>query len=133
MPGPGRDQHILFVDDESPIVEIARVMLPRLGYRVTACSRPREALEVLQKNPQDIDLLMTDFSMPDMNGIDLIRAAILIKPTLPAVLLTGYGRSIDSKASVGLNISEVVNKPFTMENLASAIHGAVAPPAGARR
>ncbi len=132
LPGPGRDQHILFVDDESPIIEVARVMLPRLGYRVTACNRPREALEVLRKNSADIDLLMTDFSMPDMNGIDLIRAAILLKPSLPAVLLTGYGRSIDTKAAVGLNISEVVNKPFTMENLASAIHGALAPPAGTR-
>jgi two-component system cell cycle sensor histidine kinase/response regulator CckA len=131
-PGRGRDQHILFVDDEGPIIEVAKVMLPRLGYRVTTCARPREALEVLQKNAADIDLLMTDFSMPEMNGIDLIRAAIRIKPTLPTVLLTGYGRPIDSKASVGLNISEVINKPFTMENLASAIHGALAPSAGTR-
>jgi two-component system cell cycle sensor histidine kinase/response regulator CckA len=132
MPGRGRDQHILFVDDEGPIIEVAKVMLPRLGYRVTACNRPREALEVLQKNGGDIDLLMTDFSMPDMNGIDLIRAAVLIKPSLPTVLLTGYGRPIDSRAAVGLNISEVINKPFTMENLASTIQGALARPAGAR-
>ena len=132
LPGRGRNQHILFVDDESPIVEIAKVMLPRLGYRVTTCNRPREAIEVLEKNAADIDLLMTDFSMPDMNGIDLIRVAIRLKPTLPALLLTGYGRSIDSRAAVGLNICEVVNKPFTMENLASAIHGALAPRAGVR-
>ena len=131
-PAPGADQHVLFVDDESPIIEVAKVMLPRLGYRVTTCSRPREALAVLQQQAGDIDLLMTDFSMPDLNGIDLIREAIRIKPSLPAVLLTGYGRPIESKAAVGLNISEVVHKPFTMEILAGAIHGALAPRAHPR-
>ena len=70
---------------------------------------------------------MTDFSMPDMNGIDLIRAATGIKPDLPAVLLTGYGRPIDSRAAIGLNIRETINKPFTMENLGSAIQGALRP------
>lgn len=132
MPGRGRDQHILFVDDEAPILEVAKVMLPRLGYRITACNRPREALELLERNDSDIDLLMTDFSMPEMNGIDLIRAAIRLKPSLPTVLLTGYGRPIDSHAAVGLNIAEVINKPFTMENLAGAIHGALARPATTR-
>jgi CheY-like chemotaxis protein len=70
---------------------------------------------------------MTDFSMPEMNGVDLVRAATLLKPSLPSVLLTGYGRPIDSRAAVGLNIYEVVSKPFTMDNLASAIQGALAP------
>jgi two-component system cell cycle sensor histidine kinase/response regulator CckA len=131
VPGPapsqGQNQHILFVDDEGPIVEVAKVMLPRLGYRVTACNGPREALEALRKHGADIDLLMTDFSMPEMNGIDLIRASIGLKPGLPAVLLTGYGRPIDSKAAVGLNLCEIIHKPFTMETLASAIQGALAP------
>jgi two-component system cell cycle sensor histidine kinase/response regulator CckA len=125
-PGQGQNQHILFVDDEGPIVEVAKVMLPRLGYRVTACNRPREALEALRKDGAGIDLLMTDFSMPEMNGVDLIRAAMQLRPGLPAVLLTGYGRPIDSKAAVGLNICEIIHKPFTMENLSSAIQGALA-------
>ncbi|HEY0863538.1 MAG TPA: PAS domain S-box protein [Lacunisphaera sp.] len=123
----GQNQHILFVDDETPIIEVAKVMLPRLGYRVTACSSPRAALEHLRKDPAGFDLLMTDYSMPDMTGIDLIRAAILLKPDLPAVLLTGYGRPLESKAAIGLNIRELVNKPFTMEILAAAIRDALIP------
>ncbi len=123
----GQGQHILFVDDETPIIEVAKVMLPRLGYRVTACNTPRAALDLLRENPADFDLLMTDYSMPDMNGIDLIRAAGQFRADLPAVLLTGYGRPLDSTAAVGLNIREVINKPFTMEILASAIHGALTP------
>ncbi len=123
----GQNQHILFVDDETPIIEVARVMLPRLGYRVTVCNSPRAALESLRSNPAGFDLLMTDYSMPEMTGIDLIRSAIQLKPDLPAVLLTGYGRPLDSTAAVGLNIREVINKPFTMETLAGAIQGALAP------
>ncbi len=125
----GHNEHILFVDDEAPIAEVAKVMLPRLGYRVTVFSNPREALGFLRENSADLDLLMTDYSMPDMNGVDLIRAATRLKPSLPAVLLTGYGRPLDSKAAVGLNIREVITKPFTMEILASAIQGALEPKA----
>jgi signal transduction histidine kinase/ActR/RegA family two-component response regulator len=123
----GQNQHILFVDDETPIAEVARVMLPRLGYRVTVFIRPREALEYFRLNLAAIDLLMTDLSMPELSGVDLIREAIRLKPELPAVLLTGYGRTFDSRASSSLNIREVITKPFTMENLASAIHGALVP------
>lgn len=129
-PDGGQNQHILFVDDESPIVEIVQVMLPRLGYRVTACNGPREALEFMRKNGASVDLLLTDFSMPEMNGIELIRAAVRFKPGLPAVLLTGYGRSIDSNATAGLNICEIIHKPFTMETLAGAVHGALESKAG---
>ncbi len=124
---PGHNQHILFVDDEAPIADVARVMLPRLGYRVTVFNNPREALEYLRLNLADTDLLMTDLSMPEMSGVDLIREAIRLKPDLPAVLLTGYGKTFDSRAALSLNIREVVTKPFTMENLASAIHGALVP------
>jgi CheY-like chemotaxis protein len=125
-PPTGRNQHILFVDDEHPILEVAKVMLPRLGYRVTICSGPRDGLEILRQPGANVDLLMTDFSMPEMNGIEFIRAAVRLKPELPAVLLTGYGRQLDSKAAIGLNLCEIIHKPFTMEILASAIEGALA-------
>ena len=123
----GRNQHIIFVDDETAIAEVAKVMLPRLGYRASVFNQPRAALDFLRENSADVDLLMSDFSMPDMNGVDLIRAATEIKPDLPAVLITGYGHPIDSRAAIGLNIRETVNKPFTMENLGSAIQNALPP------
>ncbi len=98
----GENQHIMFVDDEEPIIEVARVMLPRLGYRVTVFTKPRAALEYLQNDAADIDLLMTDLSMPDLSGVDLIREALKLKPGLPAILLTGYGKAFDSRAASSL-------------------------------
>lgn len=124
----GRGEHIMFVDDEVAIVEVARAMLTKLGYRVTAFTDPRQALEFLQDGSRTLALLMTDLSMPGLSGVDLIREAMRLNPDLPAVLLTGYGKAFDSKAAVSLNISEVMHKPFTMENLSSAIQAALEVP-----
>ncbi len=121
----GRGQHILFVDDEVPIAEVAGVMLTKLGYRVTVCTDPRKALEHLQTDNADLALMMTDLSMPGLSGVDLIREAMRLKPGLPVILLTGYGNVIDTKAAVELHIAEVMHKPFTMEDLSAAIEGAL--------
>jgi CheY-like chemotaxis protein len=122
----GHGEHIVFVDDEVSIVEVARIMLGKIGYRATVFTDPRQALLYLQTSTDAISLLMTDLSMPGVSGVDLIRAVNGNKPNLPAVLLTGYGKAFDSKAAVGLNISDVVHKPFTMEQLATVIESALA-------
>ena len=121
----GRGQHILFVDDEVPIAEVAGIMLAKLGYRVTVYTDSRQAMQHLQTNHADLALLMTDLSMPGLSGVDLIREAGRVKPDMPAILLTGYGKAIDTKAAGELHISEVMHKPFTMESLSAAIEGAL--------
>ena len=121
----GKGQRILFVDDEVPITIVAEAMLEKLGYQVEVCTDPREALRRLHENGANLSLLMTDLSMPGLSGVDLIREAMRLHPQLPAILLTGYGKAFDSRAAVGLNISEVVHKPFTLEYLSNAIESAL--------
>ena len=60
-----------------------------------------------------------------LTGVDLIREATKLNPNLPTILLTGYGKAFDSHAAVSLNITEVMHKPFTMEQLSSAIVSAL--------
>jgi PAS domain S-box-containing protein len=122
----GRGEHIVFVDDEVSIVEVARIMLGKLGYRATVFTDPRQALTYLQTSSDAITLLMTDLSMPGISGMELIRTVNRNKPNIPAVLLTGYGKAFDSKAAIGLNISDIIHKPFTMEQLAASIETALA-------
>ncbi len=117
----GYGEHLVFVDDETSIVEVARIMLRKLGYRVTVFSNPHEALDYLRTTNEAISLLMTDLSMPGVSGIDLIRTFTKNRPNLPTILLTGYGKAFDSTGAVGLNIAEVIHKPFTMEQLSTAI------------
>ena len=121
----GHGEHIVFVDDEGAIAEVAKIMLKKMGYRVTIFTDPRQALEYLQTSSDEMSLLMTDLSMPGVSGLDLIRAVTRNKPDLPAVLLTGYGKAFDSHAGHGLNIGEVIHKPFTMEQLSSAVEMAL--------
>ena len=122
----GQGEHILFVDDEVPITEVAKAMLGNLGYRVTAFTDPRLALDYLREKSAEVALLMTDLSMPGLSGVDLIRECMRLNPNLPAILLTGYGKAFDSRASVQLHIREVLHKPFTMELLSSSVHAALA-------
>jgi two-component system, cell cycle sensor histidine kinase and response regulator CckA len=123
----GKGQRILFVDDETPITEVAEIMILRLGYQVTVFTKSTEALAYLRENFSRIDLLMTDLSMPGLTGVELIREAGIIKPGLPSILLTGYGKSFDSRSANGLNIREVITKPFTMDALAGSIQAALTP------
>lgn len=122
----GQGEHVVFVDDETSIAEVARIMLGKIGYRATIFTDPRQALVYLQTTTDTISLLMTDLSMPGVSGIDLIRAINRNRPNLPAILLTGYGKAFDSSAAVGFNIAEVIHKPFTMEQLAGVIESALA-------
>ena len=118
------------VDDDPDVLGSLRFLLETEGFEVRTFASGAAFLAASVDHWSDC--VVIDYKMEEMNGIDLIREAIRIKPSLPAVLLTGYGRPIESKAAVGLNISEVVHKPFTMEILAGAIHGALAPRAHPR-
>ena len=122
----GHGEHVVFIDDETSIAEVARIMLGKIGYRATIFTDPRQALLYLQTTTDAISLLMTDLSMPGVSGMDLIRAINRNRPNLPAVLLTGYGKAFDTNAAVGLNVAEVIHKPFTMEQLAGVIESALA-------
>jgi len=121
----GAGQHIVFVDDEIAVAEVARLMLNKLGYRVTVFTDPRQARDFLQNDGEVPSLLMTDLSMPGLSGIDLIRLAIRRRPELSSILLTGYGKAFDPAGAEGLNIFEVIHKPFTMEQLSSSVEQAL--------
>ncbi len=80
---------ILLVDDEPLLRTILADLMDEAGYAVLEADSGTAALRMLAERPQ-IALLITDFSMPGLNGIDLIRAAQDARPGLPAILLTGY-------------------------------------------
>ncbi len=91
---PGGSEHILFVDDESMIVDMVQELLTNLGYQVTALTSPLEALDKIQHDPQGFDLVLTDQTMPDLLGTELARHATALNSNLPVVLLTGYSQSL---------------------------------------
>ena len=67
-PVPAGQERILFVEDEAPLAELGRIMLTHLGYNVVACKSSREALDIFRAEPQRFDLVITDYTMPELTG-----------------------------------------------------------------
>jgi PAS domain S-box-containing protein len=122
----GRGEHVLCVDDEPALVELLRDQLVALGYRVTAFVSPHEALQELLDHPLDFDVLLTDLTMPGMSGADLAERVRKVRPDLPIVMTTGYGRVMSEERARELGVRPLLYKPFSMSHLAEAIQDALA-------
>ncbi|MEQ8190668.1 MAG: PAS domain S-box protein [Candidatus Eremiobacterota bacterium] len=114
-------ERILFVDDEEDLLFSQGQMLKFQGYEVTSTTSSTEALEIFQKTPYDFDLIITDQTMPDMTGIDIVKHVLHIRPGMPVILCTGYSeKSIEDQAE-SLGIKCLLIKPVTAKNLIKTI------------
>lgn len=115
----------MLVDDNDDVREITALLLRDSGYHVIEASNGSAALAALEDNPE-IDLLIVDFAMPGMSGIELLEEARARRPEIWAVFITGY---VDHTSLKGKFADEiVVKKPFKIEQLASAVRKALSRP-----
>jgi len=120
-PIPRGSEHILFVDDEEGIVELAQRMLSDLGYQVTACNDSREALNIYESDPESFDLVITDMTMPNLSGSELAQKIIRLRPGQPIVLCTGFSSYIDAEKAKQIGIKTFLLKPVSRRKLAVTI------------
>ena len=83
-------QHILYLDDDESLVFLVRRLLERQGFRVSGYSNQNEALVALRAAPQAIDLVLTDYNMPGMSGLDVAREVRAIRADLPVAIASGF-------------------------------------------
>ncbi len=114
-------EHVLFVDDEPAIVEMATAMLEGIGYLVTAFTDSSEALKIFTGNPDGFDLLITDQTMPDMTGIALAKEVLAVRKDMPVIICTGYSETMSSEKAKDAGIREFILKPVTKKEMAQAI------------
>ena len=115
---------VLVVDDDSGTVNAIRASLLSRGYEVATAANSCEALEAMNQSieqSEPIQLMITDFIMPGMNGMDLVRAAKTLLPDLPAILITSYGISEVRKETMNLDDCVYLEKPFDLESLEETI------------
>ncbi|ODT76824.1 MAG: hypothetical protein ABS76_30090 [Pelagibacterium sp. SCN 64-44] len=112
IPFPARRATILVVDDDALITLNLADQLAELGHVALEAYSGREALTLLQTR-SDIQLLVTDFSMPGMNGVELIEAAHGLYPGLPVLLTSGYA---ELPEGVGADYPRL-EKPFREDEL----------------
>lgn len=122
---PAGGERILLVDDEEDVLFAAQRMLKQLGYQVAAKSDPRQALQLFRDQPDNFDLLISDHTMPNMNGTELARELTLIRPDLPVILCTGFDPAFSGAASnygePAEYISELAMKPLERREIADII------------
>ena len=106
---------LLLVDDERALADILKRYLERLGYQVDACVHPEAALGFLDAHPARYALLITDLTLPAMNGEELLERARERAPGLRAIIASGYPYE---PRTAGV---EFLQKPFLPKMLAEAI------------
>ncbi len=114
-------EHILFVDDERPVVEITGKMLESLGYTVTLAPCGEEAFAVFSKDPSRFNLVITDQTMPDLTGLVLARRMLEVRPDLPVIICTGYSETVSAEVAEEAGIQAFAMKPLTKGELARTV------------
>ncbi len=115
---PTGTERILLVDDEKGINELGRAILEQQGYNVTTKTNSIEALGFFKSFPDEIDLVITDQSMPEMSGTELTAEIHKIRPGKPVVLCTGFSTKVSSKEEANaLGIKEFIMKPYDQRSL----------------
>lgn len=117
--------HLLLVDDETPLLRLLHANLQADGWRVSCFASPRQALAVFRDAPSEFDAVVSDQSMPEMTGIELIGALHGLRPDLPAILCTGYGDDLDAATLRRQGIHSLLLKPLENDDLLAALDAAM--------
>jgi PAS domain S-box-containing protein len=125
MEMPGGTERILLVDDEEALLMGRKRIFEKLGYHVVAKKNSPEALEVFKAQPHLFDLVITDYTMPHMTGVEIAREINSIRPEIPIVLSTGGGAVDILEEAKEAGIREIVTKPLQLCDLARMVRRAL--------
>lgn len=116
---------ILVVDDEAAFLEITKLLLERQGYLVTPATGCNEAFTHLKNNPDSFDVILTDYGMPIINGIELALMIRKLSVNVPIIISTGNDFQINERQIARAGISGIVCKPYRSYDLDKAIRKAM--------
>ena len=119
-------ENILVVDDEPDMRDALTVALRREGLCISTAANGVEALEKVQG--QSFDLIITDVRMPRMGGLALLQELKRTSPTIPVIMMTGYGRIEDAVEAMKAGAFDYLLKPFSLEDLKAVVAKALTPP-----
>jgi CheY-like chemotaxis protein len=112
---------ILLVDDEKAVLDVAKAMLESLGYKVYAAKNGQTAIDIFKERHQEIDIVIMDMIMPGLSGAETFDRLQGIKHDVKVVLSSGYSLNGEANKIMGKGCSGFLQKPFSLETLASKI------------
>ena len=123
---PARGQEtVLLVEDEPAILNTSKIMLERLGYQVLGASTPGEAIRLAEQHPGEIHLLMSDVVMPEMNGRDLAKNLLPLRPDIKRLFMSGYTADVIAHHGVLHEGVDFIQKPFSTKDLSAKVRQAL--------
>ncbi|MBL8704241.1 MAG: response regulator [Rhodospirillales bacterium] len=126
--GRGR---ILVIDDDDHFGDMAAICLERLGYEAAIVSSPTDALETFGETPTLWDLVLTDQTMPEVSGIDVIRRVKRLRPDIPCILCTGFSEPANDQIARAAGADAYLTKPVDLTMLAQVVAHLVGRPSAA--
>ena len=118
-----RGRRILLVDDETDTLDACTQILRKDGYQVETAVSAREAIQLLRSRP--FDLAITDLKMPQVDGLELLKALKRVDPEMAVVMITGYATVETAVASMKEGAYDYIPKPFTPDELRLVVRNAL--------
>ena len=117
----GDGRIVMVVDDDRALLEMTEEMLARLGYEPVGYETPGAALKALRAHPDRFDLVLTDESMPGLDGSELAEHIRELRPDLPVIVVSGYGGPDLHRRALAAGARAVLSKPYDSSTLAQAL------------
>ncbi len=115
-------KHILIVDDEENVRGVMMEMLKRLGYKASFAKSGLHGLDMIRENPAEYSLIITDYNMPEMTGLEMAQQVFMDFPDMPFIMLTGYSEDKMKSIIDGHRaIKSIIRKPASRERVAREI------------
>ncbi len=114
-------EHILIVDDEAFLLKMYEEGLTKMGYKVTSCYNPKDALKLFLERPDAFDIVISDYAMPEMTGVELTSEMVAIRPGIPIIICSGAIKIIEGLIEEQPWISDVIPKPTRLRDIANAV------------
>ncbi len=113
----GHGEHVLYVDDDAVMLLLVERLLLRLGYRVTCHADAAAAIEAVRCQPLDFDLVVSDYNMPEISGLEVARDVAALRPDLPVVISSGHLTETQRAELRRCGVRHIVAKENTLEEL----------------
>ncbi len=128
----GQGQRVLVVDDDEVMGLMVERLLTRAGFAVTSLDDADEAVALFARDPGRFDVLVTDYNMPQLSGLEVARRVLTLRPGLPTIISSGYVSAELLALARAQGVAEVIEKQDTLEELTGAIERALAGARSAR-
>jgi PAS domain S-box-containing protein len=121
----GAGRHILYLDDDDSLIFLVRRLLEIEGFKVSAFSEQSEAIAAVAADGDAFDLVITDFNMPGMNGIEVIREMLTINPALKTAIASGFIDEALTEAAREEGVTRLIFKESAIEDFCAVIRGLI--------